>query len=452
MQEIITIYDYLLLPFYLLIFSLIIRKVAKKYQGTSLKKIFFIAFALHIGGCVLNCLIFQYYYGYSDSFGFYLGGGVIRDMILKDITSFKYLFSSGKDIAAAATFAGLGDAVPVSMPNNSNAMMMKISALVSFFTFNKYMLISLVFALFSFVGLWKLFRLFNSLIYAKYTKVLAFGILYTPTIWFWSGGIIKEALAFGCLGIIISYMHEMFIKKNFSIAKFFLIALLIFILIVVKSYIIIILFVSIAIALCIEKIKQIRNLLVRVSVILLMISVLITTSLVTNISSGFESIVKDAYTQIQTFKSDYQKVGEMEDNKGTIKGLATGEEALRELSVFSILLQAPSVIFTCLFRPFLWESGKIIIFLASLEATITLIFTILVLWKSRVWGFLKYSFSDFYTTSCFIFSVLFALIVGFTTYNFGTMVRYKIILLPFFFFLLISVYDKSNKRRAKSFI
>jgi len=91
-----------------------------------------------MAGSVCYCLLLQYYYGYGDSFGFYLGGNVISDMIQHDISSIKYLFAPAKDIVTAAKAMGFGDDIPVSMPNDSNVSIMKLSAIVSFFTFNKY--------------------------------------------------------------------------------------------------------------------------------------------------------------------------------------------------------------------------------------------------------------------------------------------------------------------------
>ena len=81
MQQIITPYDFALLPIYLFIFYFIVRKKSKKYKILGLKNIFIIAFILRMAGSVFYSLLIQYYYGYGDSFGFYLGGNVLSHMI-----------------------------------------------------------------------------------------------------------------------------------------------------------------------------------------------------------------------------------------------------------------------------------------------------------------------------------------------------------------------------------
>jgi hypothetical protein len=69
--------------------------------------------------------------------------------------------------------------------------------------------------------------------------------------------------------------------------------------------------------------------------------------------------------------------------------------------------------------------------------------------KLKFFGFFRELFSNPFVLVSFIISIFFALVIGFTTYNFGTMARYKIILLPFYFFTLVSLYsaylDKKDK-------
>jgi hypothetical protein len=50
---------------------------------------------------------------------------------------------------------------------------------------------------------------------------------------------------------------------------------------------------------------------------------------------------------------------------------------------------------------------------------------------------------------CLGFSLIFAFAVGVSTYNFGTLVRYKIPMLPFFIIALILVDDLAKHERLK---
>ncbi|MEO7044609.1 MAG: hypothetical protein ABI091_04830, partial [Ferruginibacter sp.] len=110
-------------------------------------------------------------------------------------------------------------------------------------------------------------------------------------------------------------------------------------------------------------------------------------------------------------------------------------------SLSSLILKSPYVVFSCMFRPFLWESRKVIILFTSLETTLALVLTIFVMFKVKIFNFFRVILTTPYLLFCFTISILFALIIGFTTFNFGTMIRYKIIFLPFYYFMLVNIYS-----------
>jgi ABC-type sulfate transport system permease component len=100
--------------------------------------------------------------------------------------------------------------------------------------------------------------------------------------------------------------------------------------------------------------------------------------------------------------------------------------------------------FSTLFRPFLWESKKIIILFSALESFFMLLALFYVLSKVGILKFLGSIFSDPQIFFAFILTLLLSAVVGFTTFNFGTLVRYRLPVLPFYFFMLIAIYLKSK--------
>jgi hypothetical protein len=48
---------------------------------------------------------------------------------------------------------------------------------------------------------------------------------------------------------------------------------------------------------------------------------------------------------------------------------------------------------------------------------------------------------------CLVFCITFAFAVGLSTYNFGTLSRYRIPLLPFYVMSLVLMFDYSNRER-----
>src|ERR1019366_3172653 len=118
-------------------------------------------------------------------------------------------------------------------------------------------------------------------------------------------------------------------------------------------------------------------------------------------------------------------------------------------SLKGLINLAPIAIFTTYFRPFIWESHKISQLLASLESLVLLFLTLFVIFKSGLKFFIKMVLTNPLIMYCFLFSFVFAMFVGASTLNFGTLVRYKIPCLPFYAISLFLIYEKVKEKSAR---
>ncbi len=440
-MQIITIYDFLLLPLYLGIFYYFIKRKADGFTEEGMKRIFFIAFALRMFGSVAYSLLVQYYYGYGDSFTYFKGSDFIHGQLVQNLGNIKYFFVSETefqkwfiDEVGDIYFSGW-------MGISSSIIVMKIAAVISFITFNKFVIISLFFGLFSFAGQWKLFTVFNDYNKGKNKILLAYAVLYSPSIWFWGSGLMKDSICLGAVGFIVSILYKNIIKKQISFREWLFLPLLILLVYSIKSYIIIVLLVSIMVVIFTRYVLQLKNMLLRIGVITLFITVSSLVITFSDFSTEINDIVEESYSQVQTFQKNYQETGS--EDESSKAGFQLGNF---DASLSGMLLKSPGVIFSCLFRPFLWESKKIIIIFTSLESTILLLSTLFLLFKTKFVGFFRIIFSNQLVLFSFVLSILFALIIGFTTFNFGTMIRYKIILLPFYYFILVYIYTNYKSK------
>jgi hypothetical protein len=96
----------------------------------------------------------------------------------------------------------------------------------------------------------------------------------------------------------------------------------------------------------------------------------------------------------------------------------------------SMLALAPQSINVTLFRPYFWEVKNPLMLFSAIEGFLLFVITLVVVFKVRfsVFKYLKNPIILF----CLIFSLIFAFGVGVSTFNFGTLSRYKIPLLPFY--------------------
>lgn len=444
-MQIITIFDYLLLPVYLYILYIIVRKRSVKYTDAELRKYFFMAFFLRMFGSVAYSMMVQYYYGYGDSFTYYFGSNFLTDQVQQDFSNIKYFFAPAEEVGKWYEFAGENTYYTGYIGTASNLFVMKLAALVSVISFNKFLIISLFFGFFSFSGQWKLFQVFNDINKGKNLKLMAYAVLYSPSIWFWGSGLMKDSVCLGATGFIIAILYKNFIKKQFSVKDIFFLALLFYMVYVMKSYIMIVLVVSLSTFLLARFMINIKNIVIKSLLIILFFLFTSVIAYVSNLGEQLKVLADESKAQVDNFQKNYTAVN-AEDER------SSGSVEIKEVdaSIGGMILHSPAAIFRCLFRPFLWESRKIIILFTALESMLLLITTLYLLYKTRFWGFFRIIFSNEYVLFSFIVSILFALIIGFTTYNFGTMVRYKIILLPFAYFMLVQIYTLyKNKEEQK---
>jgi hypothetical protein len=96
-----------------------------------------------------------------------------------------------------------------------------------------------------------------------------------------------------------------------------------------------------------------------------------------------------------------------------------------------------------LFRPYIWEAKKPIIMLAALESLFFLIFTLYVIVTANPFTTIKKIYKDPNIFFCLVFVLIFAFLTGLSSYNFGTLSRYKIPCMPFYMIFLVLLSQKS---------
>ena len=115
----------------------------------------------------------------------------------------------------------------------------------------------------------------------------------------------------------------------------------------------------------------------------------------------------------------------------------------------SMFRLAPQAINVSLFRPYLWEVNNPLMLLSALESLVFLILSLVLIFKYGL-GVLK-SFRNPDVSFSFVFSIILAFAVGVSSFNFGTLVRYKIPILPFYALAMILIYYENKPRKVEEF-
>ncbi len=434
--------DLILFPIYVYIFHRIFSRKRKKINNPLLEKYHRQAFWLRVFSTVAFT-VFCLYISPSDSNAIYFPEGVnLAHLALKDPTNLKWFFlpAAQYDTSLIAT-----DAFPGYFGSEANFFVMRLVGFFAFFSFGSYIVINLFFSMLAFTGLWRLYLFFYEQ-YPHLHKKLAIAILFLPTLIFWSSGILKDSICIGMLGWLTYSSFTVFYKRK-SVFKNTIIAFIAaFVLLLVKGYILYAYIPFFLLFLVLKNIGKIKNIVFRILVLIMLVLVSV---------GGFIIVSNRLQSEMGFFAIDKlaESVGTQQTNYINMADLAGSSFSLGveyDGSVTSLVKMAPAAVVATLFRPFLWESKKLSTLLSSLESLAIMMLTLYVFFKAGPANFIFILFRDPMVLFCFSFSVVFALFVGATTLNFGTLVRYKIPCLPFYviaLFLILDIYNKKKKSK-----
>ncbi len=432
--------DFLLFPIYVLLFHLFFASRRKKIKDPVLRfyhKYGFWAKVL----ATFAITIFNLYLSPGDSTNlYYPEGRHLFRLVLQDPSNLELFFVPGKEYNTEMMFNNWNAGY---FGSESNVFVIRLVAFFSFFTFGRYLLINLFFSMVAFSGIWKLFKFFYE-IYPHLHKQISIAILFLPTLLFWSSGILKDPICMGMLGWLTYSIYKGFYKKENPMLNAVISLAAVWVLTIVKPYIIFAYLPFFILYLFSINLNLVKSTLTR--------AIMVLVILIFGVG-GFVLMSEKLMEAMGTFS--IEKINEsVLQQQSTFASMADRAESSFTLGVEfdgstgSLLRMAPAAINATLFRPYLWESKKISTLLSSLESLTLMLLTLFVLLKSGVKTFFSLLLKDPMVTYCFFFSVLFALFVGATTLNFGTLVRYKIPCMPFYIMALLLIYDKSKKRKV----
>jgi hypothetical protein len=113
-------------------------------------------------------------------------------------------------------------------------------------------------------------------------------------------------------------------------------------------------------------------------------------------------------------------------------------------SLTGMLKKFPAAVNVTLFRPYLWEAKKPIVLINALEAFMFLVITLKVIISVGPLKTWKTIAKDPTIQFCLIFTIVFGFAVGISSFNFGTLSRYRIPCLPFYALALVLIYYKNK--------
>jgi len=298
---------------------------------------------------------------------------------------------------------------------------------------------TLFMSLISFWGGWKLYQVFRDILPQR--KDLAFiAVFLAPSALFWGSGIMKDTFTLAGINYIIYCLYFSLFKRQFHMSLFIGVIIAGTIVFLMKAYIILTFLPALLFGIN-EMIKvEIRNKMIKrgLGLILLLVSVSVIYFGPRFLQEASEKYtVESIESRVRGFQTWHTDVGGSSYNLGELEYTGSG-----------VAKKIPAALNVTFFRPYIWEARNPVVLLAALESAALFILCLMVFYKLG-FGFMRYIREKPILYTFLIYSLIFGFVVGFTSYNFGALGRYKIPVYSIFAFILIYLNHFGNLNLEK---
>jgi hypothetical protein len=379
-------------------------------------------------GAIATGFIYFFYYESGDTVFFYRRAGYLANLFTEDLgMDLKVLFAGTHSPEPEVQFH-LNAIVSL---DTSSVLVCKIGSIFHLLLFGSYISIAIAFTVLSFTGVWAMFKTWYK-IFPNLGKPMAIALLFVPSTFFWGSGLFKDTITYGCLCWVFAIAHDLIERGKTSPTRIGILLVCIWLIGVIKSYILMVLMPAIFFLLFLRFQHRIKSKAVRSALAPIIIAISIGLGSVTLqvLAAQFQ---KFSIENIERKATDMQRWHtQVQENIDEGSHYSLGDVSFTPVGLAT---KFPAAVNVTLFRPYVWEAENPVMLLAFLESSAFLYFTIILIFIRPIWAFRRITANP-YITFAFVFAIIFAFGVGFTSYNFGALVRYKIPCLPFYTMVL----------------
>ncbi|MBX2942948.1 MAG: hypothetical protein KF860_11425 [Cyclobacteriaceae bacterium] len=402
------------------------------------RKYFIPGLTVRIIGALSLGFLYQFYYGGGDTFMYHTHGSrfVWEAFCDSPLLGLKLLFSDGSNQAGIYKYASQ----IYFFRDPASYTVIRVASLFDLITFSTYSATALLFAALSFIGMWMFFLTFYKQ-YPQLHRSLAVASFFIPSVFFWGSGILKDSITLACLGIATYYFYKIFLEKKISFINFLSLLIALFGIFSVKKFILQAYLPAVIVWVFAYNFISVRSKILKILFIPFTVILIIGSSYYAILKVGEDdarySVSKIAETaKVTAYDIRYWS------GRDAGSGYALGQ---LDGTIGSMVRLAPQAINVSLFRPYLWEVRNPLMLLSAIESFCLFAFVLYVIVKKRLLFFS--AFTNPNVLFAMAFSISFAFAVGVSTFNFGSLARYKIPLLPFFLVALILILNYSKRDR-----
>lgn len=437
--------DLFLTPIYLLLIYGIAYGVRASVTNVYTKKYFIPALTVKLIGAIALGILYHTLYA-GDTNNYFRHATIVYHAFGDSFTAGWQLVTTNGDVTPA--IAKYTEQMDWFGRGSNEYFVIRVASVFALLSFDTYTVIAVLFAATTFTGVWVMYMTFAKIRPEAY-KELAIAVFFLPSVFFWGSGLLKDSLCLGALGWLFYAFYRGTIERRNVLRCSLIIVVSIMVIAAMKVYILLAFVPPASLWVFNENSSRIRNKTVRLLAkpLFLGIGALVAISAFAQLAAADARFNVEKIGEQSKLTSDYlQQVSQSEQGSGYSIGAQDG-------TLTGMAKLAPQAAVVALFRPFLWESRNPTMLLSAVESTYFLVLTLRIFWQVGVARALVTIGRVPVLTLCFVFSLIFAISVGVSSGNFGTLVRYKIPLMPFYLsglYIMQSLINSaaSERRRA----
>lgn len=430
--------DFIIGPLYVGVILFVGLRISSGFVDNTDRFLFNLGLLAKLVSSFLIGVVYWYYYKDGDTVYYYQRMLRVSDE-LKDNVVFgsKLIFYGYPDKADELYFT----MTSLRAYDTASYMVVRIASVVNIFCFGIYTNVALLFSVFSFSGLWQLYRIACHALPGVSKRNLGLAILLFPSVVFWGSGLLKDTLTLGGICWVIACFYRGLILRQKPIANILFMIIVAYLVTIIKSYILVAFVPAAFFWYVAERRKSsLGNRSSALTPIIATISILLSLVVLSQLGDvlGRYSVENLQY-EAEAMQQWHHQVEEVYDYEGSSYSLGN-----TDFSILGLMAKAPIALITTFFRPFPWEINNALMALSSLESLTLFSLGLVVFFqssnnrqKTTLNLFREYPILQF----SLLFSVIFGFAVGFTAYNFGALVRYKIPCLPTLGIVIAALYS-----------
>ncbi len=435
LRDFIEIYDFLLFPIYLIVFSMLAIFYKKRHirEGKEEYKYLDLGIIIKMTGAFAFAMVYAFYYKDGDTGNYYRTGKALMELMLTRPMDYLEIMVGNAHPNRMYYFYSEDYTMPVFWINDKYAFFVsRITSIVTLFGAGRFIPTTLTFSVIGFWGNWKLYQLFCEM-YPKLKKQLFIAIFAIPSTAFWTSGIMKDTVTLSAVCWYLYGFYNLFIKRKFNWYYWVAIVSAVYIHLNVKPYVLYALLPGSLIWWSVSVLDRYNASFIRSLFTMVLISIgsvmgFFALSLLSNKMGDYA--VDRVLEKSEIVRSDLKR----EAYKGNSFDIGEYDNSIPGLIKIS-----PKAIFAGLFRPTLLDVRNVVMLVSAIENTVLLYLLIRLFYRYK-W---KNIFHVIYNQSVVLFMLTFALFfsfsVGLSISNFGSLVRLKTPALPFFVLSLVII-------------